>query len=164
MLTFSNVNFTHFKKNYELNIYKVIKEEKINDDKFNFKDIISSKDKINLNIGESDIILISNGKDFRNLKISNSSNIEIKKMGIDEFKVFANKVGEGFISFNSIDASEIKLIKVTVIDNQNDFSLSKNFIEIEKGNIGSIDINTDHISNLSVINKYSFLYTYFENI
>ncbi|WP_339020587.1 hypothetical protein [Spiroplasma endosymbiont of Atherix ibis] len=162
MSNWKDIKFETTNKNYEVNEFKIIYESPITGEYIKFKDIKLTEEKIKINKNETRKIFIINGESFKNIKVKNSANIEVKKQGSNFLEIKALKKGNGFIEVDSIDAINKKIIEVEVYEIKDYFSLDKDFITIEKGKIGFINVYTNSIENLVIINRNKNISAKFE--
>ncbi|AUB31954.1 hypothetical protein [Spiroplasma floricola] len=162
MSNWKDIKFETTSKNYEVNEFKVVYESPVVGEEMKFKYIKVTEEKIEINNNETRKIFIINGESFKNIKIKNSSNINVKKQGNNLLEIKALKVGKGFIELDSIDAINKKIIEVEVKKLKDYFSLEKDFIVIEKGKSDFINVDTNSIENLVIVNRNKNINAKFE--
>ncbi|AGR42395.1 hypothetical protein [Spiroplasma diminutum] len=149
----NEIKFSKTDKNYEFNNQIVLDQSKIQGEELEFKNFETSIEKTTIRRTEIQNIFILNGSKFRNIKIKNSDNLKVKFENKNIIKIEALSEGNAYIKLDSIDAKESKIIEFNVIKALGDFSLDKEEIEMSKGETEIIDIETDYIEGIELINK-----------
>ncbi|WP_339033870.1 hypothetical protein [Spiroplasma endosymbiont of Cantharis rufa] len=163
MLSWNQTKFETTSKNYELDNYSVISQSNIAEDDFDFKDIMTSFEKITLKKNETKELFIINGEKFRKVNYKYNDNIKVKNENENTIKISALKVGKSLLEIDSIDAKNKKVIEIEIINEDGYFELETNEIAIKKGEFDYIDLYSNSFEQLFIINKNVSLITIFED-
>ncbi|WP_342258885.1 hypothetical protein [Spiroplasma endosymbiont of Dioctria linearis] len=163
MQSWDQTKFETTDKNYELDNYSVINESNIAEDDFEFKDIITSFEKITLKKNETKELFIINGEKFRKINYKYNENIKVKNENDNILKISTIKAGTTLLEIDSIDAKNKKIIEIEIINEDGYFELETNEITIKKGEFDYIDLYSNSFEQLFIINKNVSLITVFED-
>ncbi len=163
MQSWDQTKFETTNKNYELDNYSVINESNIAEDDFEFKDIMTSFEKITLKKNETKELFIINGEKFRKINYKYNENIKVKNENENILKISTIEVGTTLLEIDSIDAKNKKVIEIEIINEDGYFELETNEITIKKGEFDYIDLYSDSFEQLFIINKNVSLTTIFED-
>ncbi|QHX36925.1 hypothetical protein [Spiroplasma sp. BIUS-1] len=149
----SDIKFVSTEKNYILDNFKITSESKPVGEELKFKDFKVSNESLTLKNNNVSELFIINAEEFRKIKIKSSNNLEVNFEKNNILKIRANAFGSGFIELDSIDAKSKKIINVFVDREEGYYELEKNNLEISRGEVGEIEINSSYLDQIILINR-----------
>ncbi|WP_338984747.1 hypothetical protein [Spiroplasma endosymbiont of Diplazon laetatorius] len=153
MSDWTNVNFFSTNKNYDVDESRVISEGEILGNEISFKEIKLSDSQLSLRKNESVDIFVLNAEEFFDIQIKVSKNIEYEIIEKNIIRITGLSYGSGIIEIDSIEAKYKKTININIEKEFGYFELAENNLKIKKGEQGTLDILSDNLNELVVINK-----------